>query len=220
MTSRRRGAGRGLHGLRLRPLPELLSAADRAGLLDDCQRRYEDYRLTGVFDRDILHRVARATGARYLAQPKLARFERGAKGRFGIFGLGVSQTQYAYMRVFLQIRDSEDASVAWEGIDGLSYTFETTRELAMTLAGVAREAAARLGRLLPYPTAAVPPGRIGAATRLPGGRQATEPCPETRRCRTSRPTRALRASRCAAGTRTRPIRRTPARRGDRRGTDS
>jgi hypothetical protein len=135
--------------LRLVPLPEVVSAVNRARIIDDYQRMYADYRLTGVFDREILQRVAGATGARYLAQLKLARFEQGAKGRFGIFGLSISQTQYANLRIFLQIWDSEDGSVAWEGIDELSYAFETTRESTVTMRTAAREAAQDLGRRLP-----------------------------------------------------------------------
>lgn len=135
--------------LRLVPLPELLSAVNRAQLIDDYQHMYADYRLTGVFNREILQRVAEATGTRYLAQIKLARFEQGAKSRFGIFGLNVSQTQYAIMRMFLQIWDSEDGSVAWEGIDELSYSFETTRESTVTMRMAAQEAAKDLGPRLP-----------------------------------------------------------------------
>ncbi|MBX9630863.1 MAG: hypothetical protein K2X67_10110 [Burkholderiales bacterium] len=135
--------------LRLIPLPEVLSAVNRAHLIDDYQHMYADYRLTGVFNRAILHQVAEATGARYLAQLKLARFEQGAKSRFGIFGLNVSQTQYAIMRMFLQIWDSEDGSVAWEGIDELSYSFETTRESTVTMRMAAQEAARDLGPRLP-----------------------------------------------------------------------
>lgn len=135
--------------LRLVPLPEVLSAVNRAHLIDDYQHMYADYRLTGVFNRQILHQVAEATGARYLAQIKLARFEQGAKSRFGIFGLNVSQTQYAIMRMFLQIWDSEDGSVAWEGIDELSYSFETTRESTVTMRMAAQEAAKDLGPRLP-----------------------------------------------------------------------
>ncbi len=135
--------------LRLIPLPEVLSAVNRAHLIDDYQHMYADYRLTGVFNREILHQVAEATGARYLAQLKLARFEQGAKSRFGIFGLNVSQTQYAIMRMFLQIWDSEDGSVAWEGSDELSYSFETTRESTVTMRMAAQEAARDLGPRLP-----------------------------------------------------------------------
>lgn len=135
--------------LRLVPLPEVLSAVNRAHLVDDYQHMYADYRHTGVFNKEILQRVAEATGARYLAQLKLARFEQGAKGRFGLFGLNVTQTQYANLRMFLQIWDSEDGSVAWEGIDELSYSFETTRESTVTMRTAAREAAKDLGQRMP-----------------------------------------------------------------------
>lgn len=135
--------------LRVVPLPEVLSAVNRAGLLDEYRHLYEDYRLTGVFDAAILAKVASATGVRYLAQLKLARFEQGAKGRFGILGLSLLQTQYAHLRVFLQVWDSRTGSVAWEGIEEVTVSVETSRERAVTLHAVAAEAARDLAKRIP-----------------------------------------------------------------------
>lgn len=135
--------------LRLVPLPEVLSAINANGLAEPYQRLYEGYRLTGVFDRDTLHRIAHASGTRFLAQLKLAHFEQGAKSRFGLLGLSVLQTQYAHMRLFLQIWDADSGAVAWEGIDELTVSVETSRERAVTLRALAENAARDLGKRLP-----------------------------------------------------------------------
>ncbi|MBI1397125.1 MAG: hypothetical protein GC151_14210 [Betaproteobacteria bacterium] len=135
--------------LRIVHLPEVISAINQAGLVDRYQRLYTDYRVTGVFDRDTLARISEATGVRYLGQLKLARFEQGAKSRLGILGLSVLQTQYAHMRVFLQIWDARSGSVVWEGIDELTISVETSRERAVTLRTIAEEAARDLAKRLP-----------------------------------------------------------------------
>lgn len=135
--------------LRLVPLPEVLSAINANGLAEPYQRLYEGYRLTGVFDRDTLHRIALVSGTRFVAQLKLAHFEQGAKSRFGLLGLSVLQTQYAHMRLFLQIWDADNGAVAWEGIDELTVSVETSRERAVTLRALAEHAARDLGKRLP-----------------------------------------------------------------------
>jgi hypothetical protein len=135
--------------LRLVPLPEVLSAVNAQGLVDSYQHLYDDYRLTGVFAREGLNRLSQATGTRYLGQLKLARFEQGAKGRWGLLGLSILQTQYAHMRLFFQIWDAGSGAVVWEGIDELTVSVETSRERAVTLQAVAKEAAADFSRHLP-----------------------------------------------------------------------
>jgi hypothetical protein len=135
--------------LRLRRLAEVLSAVNVVGITADYQRMYEDYRLTGVFDRAALRAVAEATGCRYLGQLKLARFEQGAKSRFGAFGLSIYQTQYANLRLFFQVWDSYTGAVAWEGIDELTTAVDTGREKAVTMRTAVDVAVKDLAALLP-----------------------------------------------------------------------
>ena len=115
-------------GLRVVTLAETLGAVNKAGLADDYKRMYDDYRETGLLSRDVLRRVSAATGARYLAQLKLQGFGQGSKERFGVFGLRIVQTQYGHVRLFLQIWDSTDGSIAWEGMQEMRISQETTTE--------------------------------------------------------------------------------------------
>jgi hypothetical protein len=135
-------------GLRVVTLAETLGAVNRAGLADDYKRMYDDYRDTGLLSREVLRRVGAATGARYLAQLKLQGFGQGAKERFGIFGIRIIETQYAHVRLFLQIWDSSDGTVAWEGMQEMRISQDTITEepvmLRTVLDRTARDIIAKL----------------------------------------------------------------------------
>lgn len=115
-------------GLRVITLAETLGAVNRAGLAQAYKHMYNDYRDTGLFSADVLKRVGKATGARYIAQLKLQRFEQGSQERFGILGIRIVETKYAHIRLFLQIWDSGAGGIAWEGMQEMRYTHDTMSE--------------------------------------------------------------------------------------------
>jgi len=115
-------------GLRVVTLAETLSAINKAGLADAYKRMYDDYRDTGLLSRDVLKQIGAATGARYLAQLKLQGFGQGAKERFGALGFRIVETQYAHVRLFFQIWDSSDGSIAWEGMQEMRISQDTMTE--------------------------------------------------------------------------------------------
>jgi hypothetical protein len=135
--------------LRVLPLSDTISAVNRAGLAGAYRSLYHDYRDTAVFDGAVMRQIAQAAGARYLAQLKLANMQQGARGRWNFFGLNILNTQYANMRVFLQIWDSADGSVAWEGIDELTFAMDTGQEKPIGFRAVAEQAARDLIKRLP-----------------------------------------------------------------------
>jgi hypothetical protein len=137
--------------LRCVTLPETLSAINRAGLGTEYKRMFEDSRLTGIFDREILRKVARVTGVRYLAQLKLAGFRQESKSRWGILGLRMLETKTAAIRLFLQIWDSQDGAVIWEGSQELSLAYESLEEEAVTLQRAAGASAGEFVARLPAP---------------------------------------------------------------------
>jgi hypothetical protein len=120
-------------GLKVSTLAETLSAVNRAGLADPYKRMYDDYRDTGLFSSETLRRVAQATGTRYIAQLKLQSFGQGSKGRFGVLGLRIVETLYGDLRVYLQVWDSRDGSVAWEGMQELRIARDSTTEEPVTM---------------------------------------------------------------------------------------
>jgi hypothetical protein len=134
--------------LRVLTLAETLGAINKAGLAEAYRRMYEDYRDTGLFPAEALRRVAGAAGTRYVAQLKLQGYSQGAKGRFGFLGLRIVETHYADVRVFLQVWDGRDGSIAWEAMQELRIARESTTEeplmLRQTLERSARELITRL----------------------------------------------------------------------------
>lgn len=136
-------------GVNVVTLAEALSAINKAGLSDDYKRMYEEYRDTGLFKSTMLKRIGELAGVRYVAQIKLQGFTQGAKERFGAFGFRLVETRYANVRMFLQIWDADDGTIAWEGIQETLYSREGINEEPITLQIAVERAARNLVKALP-----------------------------------------------------------------------
>jgi len=136
-------------GLKVIPLAATLGAVNKAGLADTYRRMYEDYRDTGLFPGEALRRVGAATGTRYLAQLKLQNFNESSKNRFGLLGFRLVDTQYADLRLFFQIWDARDGSIAWEAMQELRITRESTTEEPLMLRRLVERSAQELIAKLP-----------------------------------------------------------------------
>jgi heme-degrading monooxygenase HmoA len=130
-------------------LPQTLSAVNRQGLTREYRQMFEDYRLTGIFDREILQKVANVTKTRYLAQLKLGAFRQESKNRFGMLGIRVLETKTSTIRLFLQIWDSQDGSVAWEGAQESTVSHESMAEEYVSMKSIVQESARDLVAHLP-----------------------------------------------------------------------
>ena len=135
--------------IRVVSLPETLSAVNQAGMADEYKRMYVDYRDTGIFKYDSLKKTGEATGARYLAQLKLASFVQNSKGRFNLLGLRLFQTKEANVRVFFQIWNSDNGAIVWEGTEEMNYARDTGSEKPVTFKLVVEELARNLVSKLP-----------------------------------------------------------------------
>lgn len=135
--------------VRIATLAETLNAVNRAGLADVYRRMYEDYRDTGLFRREALKRVASAAGARYVGQLKVQKFSQTSKGRMNVLGLRLFETQIGEVRLFFQIWDAADGSVAWEAMQERSITSETVREKPILQNAIIQSAAEDLIARLP-----------------------------------------------------------------------
>ena len=136
-------------GLKVIPLAATLGAVNKAGLAETYRRMYEDYRDTGLFPGEALRRVGTATGTRYLAQLKLQNFNESSKNRFGFLGFRLVDTQYADLRLFFQIWDTRDGSIAWEAMQELRIARESTTEEPLMLRKVLERSARDLVARLP-----------------------------------------------------------------------
>lgn len=141
--------------LKMRPdlnvitLPQTLSAVNRQALTREYRQMFEDYRLTGIFDREILQKVAKVTKTRYLAQLKLGAFRQESKNRFGMMGIRVLETKTSTIRLFLQVWDSLDGSIAWEGAQESTVSHESLAEEYVSMKSIVQEAARDLVANLP-----------------------------------------------------------------------
>src|SRR3989339_195759 len=127
--------------LRVITLPQTLSAVNRQGLTREYRQMFEDYRLTGIFDRETLQKVANVTKTRYLVQLKLGAFRQESKSRFSMLGLRVLETKTSTIRQFLQIWDSQDGSVAWEGAQESTVSHESLAEEYVSMKSIVQESA-------------------------------------------------------------------------------
>ena len=136
-----------------RSMKELAAALDTAGVpcgpVYNYRQMFEDYRLTGIFSRDTLQKVSNVTGVRYLAQLKLGGFRQESKNRWGTMGIRMLETKTTSLRLYLQIWDGENGSVAWEGAQELSSSHETLQEDAISFKTVVEQSAAELLASLP-----------------------------------------------------------------------
>jgi len=135
--------------VRVLPLAQTLGMINRAGLASAYKRMYYDYRDTGLFERDILREIGKVTRSRYLAQIKVQAFGQGAKERWGAMGFRIVETKTASVRLFFQIWDSQEGTVAWEASQELQYSYDTFSDEQITLQKVAGRAAQELIAKLP-----------------------------------------------------------------------
>jgi hypothetical protein len=107
--------------VRLVPLAQTLSAVNRAGLTPSYQKMYETYAATGVMDREVLARLRGVCGARYFGMLQLAEFRRAPEGSSIQLSVGQRPGDGMRIRVFLQVWDSIDGTIAWEGLNEFSH---------------------------------------------------------------------------------------------------
>jgi hypothetical protein len=135
--------------IRCLSLPETLTAINQAGLSEDYKRMYVDYRDTGIFNRDILRKVGEATKTRYVAQLKLMAFTQGSDNRLGVLGLRMIDTKFADLRLFFQIWNTQDGSIAWEGVQEIHYAIDRVTEKPVTQKTIIEKAAHAIVSTLP-----------------------------------------------------------------------
>lgn len=135
--------------MRVIPLSEALGFINRAGLAEEYRKLFEDYRETGIFRREGLAKVGRATGARYLVQLKLAGFSQTMQDRFSLLGFRLFQTLHANIRLYLQVWDSEEGIIVWEGSEEMSYAYDSSAEKPVTFKTIVAAAARELIASMP-----------------------------------------------------------------------
>ena len=106
--------------VRVVPLAQTLGAVNRVGMLRQYQRMYEGYAAAGVLERETLAKLRGVTGARYFCLLQLGEFSQPTPAT-QVFPFPARGGPPAHIRLFVQIWDSVDGTVAWEGINEISY---------------------------------------------------------------------------------------------------
>ncbi len=135
--------------INLLSLPEVLSHVNQANLSNDYRRMYDEYRVTGILNKTILNKISHVSETRYLALLNLGKFDQGSNSRFGLLGWRLIDTKYSSMRLFLQIWDGHEGTVAWEGLVELNYSDESFSEQPISFRQVVEESAKLLIDKLP-----------------------------------------------------------------------
>jgi hypothetical protein len=135
--------------LRVVSLPQTLSEINHQGLTQAYTQMYKDYHSAGIFDRETLQKVGKATGARYLAQLKLAAFRQESRDRWGLLGVRMMETKSSTIRLFLQIWDTQDGSVVWEGAQESRVSQDSMAEEYISMKRIVEESARHLVAHIP-----------------------------------------------------------------------
>ncbi|MBW2520283.1 MAG: hypothetical protein JRD88_08025 [Deltaproteobacteria bacterium] len=136
----------------LMTLTETLGRINSNGLEERYQKMYRDYYDTGIFDRETLSEIGTITGTRYISQLKLAAFNQQSNSRLSFLGLRLVKTQESSIRMFMTIWDSADGTIAWEGMQELSYAYDTITEKPVSFRQAVEEASVEIIRRLPGDT--------------------------------------------------------------------
>ena len=117
-----------------------------------------NYQESGLFPKPLLQQIGKAIGTRYVVQLKLAGFEQSFDTRLSIFSLRLLATKYANMRLFMQIWDTETATIAWEGLEESNYAFDTGTEKSIPFKTIVEETTRSLIVRLPGSSSTPPQG--------------------------------------------------------------
>lgn len=130
-------------------LPETLNRINHADLSNEYRQMRVAYRESGLFPKSLLQRIGEAIDTRYVVQLKLAGFDQNFDTRLSAFGLRLLGTKYANMRLFMQIWDTETATIAWEGSEESNYAIDTGTEKSIPFKTIVEETTRNLIAHLP-----------------------------------------------------------------------
>lgn len=120
-------------------LPETLNRINGAGLSTEYRQMLVEYRDSGLFPKSLLQPIGKAIGTRYVMHLKLAGFDQSYDTRLSAFGLRLLGTKYANSRLFMQIWDTETATIAWEGSEESNYAIDTGTEKSIAFKTIVEE---------------------------------------------------------------------------------
>ena len=128
---------------------EFLSLVNQAGIAREYNEMIKDYQSCGILHRDILATIGEAAGVEYLLHVKLTSFDQFAAIRLNLLGLRTIDSQRAKIRLFVQIWQTDQGKIVWEGSGEGVITRERFRARPVSFNELARLACQRLVEKLP-----------------------------------------------------------------------
>jgi len=135
--------------LKITDLSKVLGMINQTGFTDNYSKMYDGYHETGIFDKKVLNKIGDVTGNRYACQLKLSHFKSDAQGRWSVLGFTIFDTEYANLRLFVQIWDTKKGIIVWEAAQEVTYAYDTTSQEPVTFEKMLHLAAKDIAKVLP-----------------------------------------------------------------------
>lgn len=135
--------------IRLKSLARTLSDINTADLAETYRKLLTGHQQSGLYDKQLLQKIAQATDSRYLIQLKLSEFQQGSDGRWSFLGIRILQTKFGRIRLFMQVWDAQTGAIAWEGMQEMSLAYDTAFESPVTFNQMVTEVSKQLLKQLP-----------------------------------------------------------------------
>lgn len=123
---------------------------NKSEMLDDYQRLIKDYESAGVLRSDILIKLGRSLGARYIVLPTLLRFQQITFDRATLFGISFLRTRESSVDIQAQLWDTESSEMIWHGAGEGILTTEVVQGKPLSFLEVAQYACDSLASRLPW----------------------------------------------------------------------
>ncbi len=138
------------NGPRILPLNAVQSGINKAEIWDDYKTMITDYKETGVLRKDVLTKLGRALGVRYVLLPKLLRFQQVTFDRVVVLGISFLKTRESSVDVLAQLWDVQTGEVVWEGAGEGVLSTEVVQGKPVSFMVVAQHACDSLVSRMPW----------------------------------------------------------------------
>jgi hypothetical protein len=137
-------------GPRILSLDAVQSSINVNVLWSEFMQMFNEYQKTAVLRKDILSKVGRAVGARYVILPRLLRFQAETFDRATMFGISMLRTRQSSVDIHAQIWDTATGEVVWQGASEGTIASEVVRGRPASFMAVATNACESLASKMPW----------------------------------------------------------------------
>ncbi len=137
-------------GPRILSLDVVQTSINNNELWSDFKLMYGEYQETAVLRKDLLAKIGRAIGARYVIFPRLLRFQSETFDRAVILGIAFLRTRQSSVDIHAQLWDTVTGEVVWQGASEGTIASEVVRGKPASFMAVAQNACESLASKMPW----------------------------------------------------------------------